>query len=255
MNGMLLRVRNLAFDLAFYGGSVPIVLLALLALPLGARPLRVMCDAWSRWHHWCCVRLLGIRLRETGTRPAKPVLYAIKHESFYEAIALPVLFDYPAALTKQELFALPGWGRAARVYGLIEVRRTDGPRALRAMVRDVRPALAAGRPIVIFPEGTRVPHGTAPALQSGFAGLYKIIGLPVVPVAVDSGLLYHRRWKRPGVITVHFGPEIAPGLPREEIEALVRQGINALNQSQAPDPMAGAITETAGRGGTGGCNQ
>ena len=90
-------------------------------------------------------------------------------------------------------------------------------------------ALARGDSLVIFPEGTRVPHGTRPPLQSGFAGIYKLLALPVVPVAVNSGPLYHRLWKRPGTITLHFGEPIEPGLPREEIEARVHAAINALN--------------------------
>ncbi len=84
--------------------------------------------------------------------------------------------------------------------------------------------------LVIFPEGTRVPHGSAPKLQSGFAALYKALGLPVVPVAVDSGPLYHRRWKRPGTITIAAGEPIPPGLPRAEIEARVHEAINVLNR-------------------------
>ena len=89
--------------------------------------------------------------------------------------------------------------------------------------------LRAGGNLIIFPEGTRVPHGTRPDLQSGFAGLYKLLALPVVPVAVNSGPLYHRRWKRPGTVTLRVGETIPPGLPREEIEARVQCAINALN--------------------------
>jgi 1-acyl-sn-glycerol-3-phosphate acyltransferase len=74
-----------------------------------------------------------------------------------------------------------------------------------------------------------VPHGERAPLRSGFAGLYKLLGLPVVPVAVDSGPLYHRLWKRRGTITVRFGEIIPPGLPREEVEARVHAAINALN--------------------------
>ena len=74
-----------------------------------------------------------------------------------------------------------------------------------------------------------MPHGTQPPLQAGFAGLYKMLGLPVIPVAVDSGPLYQRRWKRAGTIRYRYGTEIPPGLPREEIEARVYAAINALN--------------------------
>src|SRR5690606_2059301 len=102
-------------------------------------------------------------------------------------------------------------------------------RALRTMVTEARAFAAAGRPLAIFPEGTRVPHGTRPPLQSGFAGLYKMLALPVVPVAVDSGPLYHRWLKRPGTVTLQFGEPIEPGLPRAEIEERVHAAINALN--------------------------
>jgi len=99
------------------------------------------------------------------------------------------------------------------------------------MLTRSRALLAQGRPIIIFPEGTRVLHGDAPPLQSGFAGLYKMLNVPVVPVAVDSGRLMPRNhWLRSaGVITYKVGEEIPAGLPRAEVEARVHQAMNALN--------------------------
>ena len=87
--------------------------------------------------------------------------------------------------------------------------------------------------MAIFPEGTRIRHGERAPLQAGFAGIYKVLGLPVVPVAVNSGPLYQGRWKRPGTITVRFGEAIPAGLPRPEIEPRVLAGINALNRESA----------------------
>jgi 1-acyl-sn-glycerol-3-phosphate acyltransferase len=168
-------------------------------------------------------------VRETGSRPSGPALYAYKHESFFEAIDLPVSFDYPVPFGKEELHRIPGWARAFRAYGAVTVSRNQGAKALRAMLAEARGFVDSGRPLVIFPEGTRVPHGARPPLQSGFAGLYKLLGLQVVPVAVNSGPLYHRWWKHPGTITLHFGEPIEPGLPREEIEARVHAAINMLN--------------------------
>ncbi|KRA80618.1 lysophospholipid acyltransferase family protein [Altererythrobacter sp. Root672] len=222
-------VRSLLFYLAFYAGSFFYVGMSALVAMVAPSRVRPFPDAWSRYHRACTRVLLGIKVVEIGHRPDGPALFAIKHESFFEAIDLPNLLDYPVPFGKQELFEIPGWGRAARAYGSVEVRRDQGAKALRAMMTDARKFIASGRPLVIFPEGTRVPHGTRPPLQAGFAGIYKLIGLPVVPVAVNSGPLYHRLWKRSGTITLQFGEVIEPGLPREEIEVRVHAAINALN--------------------------
>jgi 1-acyl-sn-glycerol-3-phosphate acyltransferase len=223
-------VRSLLFYAAFYGGSVFFVLVALLVALVAPARIRPVPDAWAGFHRVCVTHLLGIRVRELGRKAfSGPVLYAIKHESFFEAIELPVILDHPVSFGKVELFRIPGWGRAARAYGTIPVERSQGAKALRAMVAEARAYSATGRPLAIFPEGTRVPHGERPALQAGFAGLYKMLGLPVVPVAVDSGQLYQPLWKRRGTIVLQFGEPIEPGLPREEIEARVHAAINALN--------------------------
>ena len=98
------------------------------------------------------------------------------------------------------------------------------------MIEAGRAATASGRAIVIYPEGTRVPHGTKPDLRPGFAGLYRALGLPVVPVAVDSGRLWPKGLlKRPGVVHFRVGETIPPGLKREEVERQVHAAINALN--------------------------
>lgn len=225
----MILLRNIAFYAAFYGGSTVLVSLAGLSAYVHPQRVRLFCDLWSHWHNWCCTRLLGLEIREQGTRPDVPALYAIKHESFFEAINMAHTFEYPAGVAKAELFEIPGWGPAGKAYGLIPVARDQGAKALRSLLKAAKPALEQGRPIVIFPEGTRVQHGARPPLQSGFAALYKLLGLPVVPVAVNSGPLYHRKLKRGGTITWHFGELIEPGLPRAEIEARVHEAINALN--------------------------
>ncbi len=163
--------------------------------------------------------------------PNRPVLYAIKHESMFETIDMPQLFYHPSVVAKIQLARIPFWGSAARRYGMIFVDRDGGAKALREMLTQSRKVIEEGRPIVIFPEGTRVPRGQRPPLQPGFAGLYKMLKLPVVPVAVDSGKciprdswIYHR-----GVINYKVGEEIPAGLPRAEIEQRVHAAINALN--------------------------
>ena len=223
-------LRSLAFYLAFYGGSLFIVLAAIAALFLADRPtFRKTVHTWSAWQRFCCRTLLGITVRVEGSLPDGPVLVALKHESFFEAIDLPQVLPTPGVFAKAELMRIPLWGLVGDRYGLVTVERDQGAKALRHMLGAARALTAEGRPLAIFPEGTRVPHGQQPELKSGFAGLYKLLGLPVVAVAVDSGRLYHRLVKRPGVITYRMAEPIPPGLPRDEAEARVRAAINVLN--------------------------
>lgn len=228
---MVRILRNLAYYLAFYGGSVVIVL-ACVAMLFGSRAqFRATVDSWSLWQRFCARHLLGITVRVEGALPPGPVLVVFKHESFFEAIDLAQVLPYPGVFAKAELMRIPLWGLAGRRYGLVSVERDQGAKALRHMIAAARELSGQGRPLALFPEGTRVPHGESPPLKSGFAGIYKLLGLPVVAVAVDSGRLYHRWWKLPGVITYRFSDPIPPGLPRDEAEARAHAAINALNRS------------------------
>ena len=229
MKTLIAALRSCAFYLLFYGGSALLVIASVVAIAARRRWLRPLVAAWGDWHLWCVRHLLGIEVVLEGTLPTERALIAIKHESVFEAIDTPRLFDFPAVFAKQELFHIPGWGYSALTYGLIPVARDKGAKTLREMIARAKERVAEGRLLVIFPEGTRVAPGTQPGLQAGFAGLYKLLGLPVVPIAVDSGAVYHHAIKRPGRITYKVGETIPAGLPREEVEARVHAAINVLN--------------------------
>jgi 1-acyl-sn-glycerol-3-phosphate acyltransferase len=225
-------LRSLLFTLAFYGGTLFFVALGLPTLPFGRRGVRAVANAWARFHGLCARSILGIGTRIEGQVPEGGVLIAAKHESMWETLELTARLRNPAVVMKQELARIPFWGWLARSYGMIPVDRAGGAASLRHMLKAAGEAVAEGRPVVIFPEGTRVPHGEAPPLQPGFAGLYRALGLPIVPLALDSGRVWGRNLlgKRPGIVTLRFGEPIPPGLPRREAEARVHAAINALNR-------------------------
>jgi len=223
-------LRSLVFYPVFYGFSAVLVIASVLAIPFGRDALRGVVATWGTWHRWCLKALLGIHVVVEGEMPQGPVLIAVKHESYFEAIDMPRLFHFPTVFAKRELFLIPGWGFSARIYGLIPVARDKGARALREMIKTAKLRVDEGRPLVIFPEGTRVSHNEEVPLQSGFAGIYKLLGLPVVPIAVNSGPIYHRIVKQPGTITYRVGETIPAGLRRNEIEERVHSAINALNR-------------------------
>jgi 1-acyl-sn-glycerol-3-phosphate acyltransferase len=223
-------VRSLLYALVFYPGSVLYVLAGIVVLPLGRGPVRKVADGWAAFNRACARYLLGIRTRVEGEVPSGPALVAIKHQSMFETTEIALILSTPATVMKSELGRIPLWGTLTRAYGIIPVDRDGGGAALRRLLRAAGEAKAEGRPIVIFPEGTRVAPGEAPPLEPGFAGLYRALGLPVVPVALDSGRIWPRRAfvKSPGVVTMRFGEPIPPGLPRREAEARVHAAINAL---------------------------
>jgi len=239
---MIPWARTLAFMALFYGGSFLLLLFGTLAL-LAPRPFMFgVARAWSWYHRQCCRFLLGLKIRIEGEVPAGQVLFAVKHESFFEAIDAPTFSAGPIIpFAKIELMRLPLWGVAARKYGVVGVERDAGAKAVRHITRAAREAKAEGRSFVIFPEGTRVAHDSAGKLQSGLYAIYKILAIPLVPVGVDSGPLYNAMPMRSGTLTYRVGEPLPPGLSREEMEARVMAAINALN-----DLPGEAETEGAG---------
>lgn len=232
----MIFLRSLLYAAVFYAGSVLYVLAAMLAIPVGRSAVIFAARRWGLFHRFCITWLLGQRIRVEGDMPEEPVLYVFKHESMFETIEMLCLFRRAAIVAKVELTRIPLWGRLAVAHGIIPVERQAGAAALRVMMKAAKEALAEGRPLCLFPEGTRVPHGERPPLRSGFAGLYKMLKVPVIPVALDSGRVSPRNsfLKRPGVITFRVGETIPAGLPRLEAEARVHAAINALNTTPSP---------------------
>lgn len=222
-------LRSLLYAAIFYPATALWVLAGLPATLFGRKPTLAVVLSWVDFHHWLARNILGISVRVEGSIPPGPRLIAVKHQSMFETLEMVRLSRLPIIVMKKELADIPFFGFMTRRYGIIAVERSAGAKALRALVDEGQQAIATRRPVIIYPEGTRVRTGERPELKSGFAALYRALALPVVPVAVDSGHLWGRGFvHRSGTVTVRVEEEIPPGLPRKEIEARVHAAINAL---------------------------
>jgi len=225
-------LRSLLYAAIFYSVTALWVLAGLIASLFGRRPTLAVVRSWVELHQQLAKSLLGIRSRVEGKIPDGPHLIAVKHESMFETTEMVRLANLPVIVMKKELADIPFFGWMTRRYGVIAVERSAGAKALRTLVAEGEKALASGRSVIIYPEGTRVRVGDSPPLKSGFTALYRALGLPVVPVAVDTGRLWGRGLvHRPGTVTFKIGEAIPPGLKRDEIEARVHAAINALQSA------------------------
>ena len=229
---MTALLRSLLYAAIFYTATLLWVLIGGLVSLFGRKATLAVVLSWVEMHHWLVRNLLGIRLRVEGEVPRGPLLIAVKHQSMLETLEMVRITNLPIIVMKKELGDSPFFGFLTRRYGVIEVERSAGAKALRSLVEEGREAVASGRAVIIYPEGTRVRVGETPELKSGFAALYRALGLPVAPVALDSGRLWGRGLvHRSGTVTFRVGETIPAGLPRKDIEARVHSAINALELS------------------------
>lgn len=240
----MILLRSLLFQLLsnLWSWSMMFLCLPVLLLP---RPWVVKVGRfWAGGLHWLLRAVCGLDHRVSGREnlPEGACIVACKHQSAWDTIAMPVIFPDPCFVLKRELMWIPLFGLYLRRAGNLAVDRSGGTVALRRMVKAARPFVAEGRKIVIYPEGTRTAPGRRVAYHPGVAALYQQLQLPVVPVALDSGLYWPRRslLRRPGRIQVEIRPAIPPGLPRKEFMRRL--------ESEIEDTSARLLRQ-AGKGG------
>lgn len=239
--------RSLLFNVLFY---VTTALFVVLGSPLLFGPRRWAMAALAvhgRFELWLLKVIVGTKLEVRGREklPRGACLVAAKHQSAWETFALIPLFRDPALLMKRELFWIPFHGWFSKKFEMIPVDREKGPAALRAMLRETKKRVADGREIIIFPEGTRRPAGAPPDYKTGVVLLYEALGIPCVPVALNSGLFWPRRslLRRPGTIVVEFLDPIPPGLPKAEFLSRLTESIETatnrlLAEAKAKEPAS-----------------
>ncbi len=216
-------LRSLVFNGLFFAWSCLMFLVSLPALILPRAATQRCGGLWVRGLLWMLAAVCGLRheIRGRENLPEGACIIASKHQSAWDTLIFSQILDDACYVMKRELLWVPLFGLYLMKSGVVPVDRGGGAGALRRMVKAARAMAAAGRPIVIYPEGTRVAPGKRRDYQPGVSALYSQLELPVVPVALNSGLFWGRRsfLKHPGRITLQFLPPIAPGLARKDFTA------------------------------------
>jgi len=224
----LVLFRSLLFFLWFVLATVAIYIGVLPALLLPRRFMVFASRLWSRAVFFGLKIFAGLEYEVRGSVPQGPVLIASKHMSMWDTMGLYLTVWDPAAVLKRELLRIPFYGWYIWKAGVIPIDRGGYATALRKMAAEAKKALAAGRPILIFPEGTRKNPGAPPDYKPGVAGLYGMLSVPCVPVALNSGLFWTGPMgfiKKPGRIVLEFLEPIPPGLRRSEFMTMLQARI------------------------------
>lgn len=200
--------------------------------PLGGA--RVM-EVWAKVMRFGAKWIAGITYEVRGLEhlPDGPIMIAAKHQSVLDTI-IPTLFtNMPVYVLKQELLNLPIFGWYCRKAGLIAIDRSGHMSALKAMVAQAKERFEQGRPLIIFPEGTRQMIGAEPDYKPGVAAIYMMLGVPCVPLALNTGTSWPAKgfMRYPGKVVFEFLPVIPPGLKRGPFMELLESRIEEASQA------------------------
>ena len=248
-------LRSLVFNTVFYTWTTVLCLVLVWTLVLPRRAMMTVVLVYLRSLALFERTILGLDYRVIGREhvPEGSFILAAKHQSMWETMKLHLLVDDPAVVLKRELMRIPIWGWFAAKARMIPVDRGARGRAVASIVAGASQAVADGRPVVIFPQGTRVPPGGYRSYRIGVFALYESLSLPVVPMALNSGMFWGRRRfiKLPGTITVEFLPPIEPGLDRDAFLGRLEDTLEdaserlslAVGGPSTPRPSGGAAAD------------
>ncbi|WP_275791172.1 lysophospholipid acyltransferase family protein [Pararhizobium gei] len=213
----MIILRSVLFNLVFYANLITqMIVMTPFYFIVSRKASWFVPKNWARSNHWLFRVIVGTTFEIEGLEnlPKGGYIFAPKHQSFWDVYALlPWLAD-PFFILKRELTWIPLFGSYVRKQRMVPVNRAARGKAMVAVMQRARAEMAAGRQLIIYPEGTRRPPGAPPEYKYGVARLYRDLGMPVVPVVMHPGLFWPRRkfLRFPGHFKVRILPAIEPGL-------------------------------------------
>ena len=225
----MIALRSAIFNVVFY---VNLILFLVIGSPFYLAPriwaIRAL-QLWAKTSVWWLKVICGVHMEVRGREhlPQGAAMVAGKHQSLWETFAILPLLDDPAMVLKKELTYIPLFGWFALKFRMIGVERSAGSAALRNLMKRAKEEIAAGRQIVIMPEGTRKGPDDPPDYKPGAAALYGQLNVACVPFGLNAGVFWPRRkfLRNPGTIIIEFLPAIPAGLPRAEFQRRLQDAI------------------------------
>lgn len=195
---------------------------------------------WGRATLWGLRVICGLSYEVRGRDYIQPgpALYAGKHLAMWDTVVLPVILKRPSLVLKRQLLMVPFYGWYALKARMIALDRSAHAHALRSLIAQAKARIAEGRPIAIFPEGTRKKVGAPPDYKPGVAALYGQLGLTCVPFALSSGVFWTGALRRPGRIVIELLPPIPPGLKRREFMTALETAVEDATASLVAEARA-----------------
>ncbi len=224
-------IRSLIFGIIFPTYTMLYSFICLLVSPLPLRYRHRTVMFYTNSVIWLLKVICHVNYRIEGLENIprdKPGIIMSKHQSAWETFYLPGHFNQTAIILKRELAWVPFFGWGLWVTDPIVINRSDRSNAMSQVIRQGKKYLAAGRWILVFPEGTRIPTGQVGHYRIGGARLSVETGYPILPVAHNAGRYWARKqfMKYPGTIHLVFGPIIEPqGRTPEEVLQLTKDWI------------------------------
>lgn len=215
------HLRSILFNIVYIFGSLIVSLGLLWTFLLPTKYcVAIVSAVYGGFVRLSARYVMGIKLEMRGLENLPKdtrFIIAGKHQSAFETLTIPFMrqLGYPVIVHKKELFYLPVWGLFLYFTGQIGIDRKSGIKAMHSLTKGARRAIDSGRNLIIFPQGTRVAPGAVAPYKPGLAKVYKDLQIPIVPMALNSGLLWGRNAfiKKSGTIVFEFLPAIPAGLP------------------------------------------
>lgn len=236
-------LRVIIFNILFYGGSLFWGIVLIWALPFPQRVThRLIHFFYGDYIAFICRAIMGIKLEIRGKEHLPKqggYIIAAKHQSAYETVLMPFIIPLTAIVFKRELMFLPFWGWYPPCMGFVPIDRGSAQQAITSIIRGAKKMKEQGRPLVIFPQGTRVPVGEKRPYKFGLAKVYEESGMPIVPMALNSGVYWPKNsfLKKPGTIVFEFLPAIKPGLPPRQMMALLEEMLEPASDRLAEEAL------------------